>query len=245
VSFVRIANESVNTSQALHQWSCPSARVPCTHTIRGCPAIITRSDLASHLKACPFEAMSFFFKTNDARIKSMEDKQESLAREVVSLRSDLQGQRALEGTNGWRSLGSAHGSGARRNAAVANSPPPAPEPLPPSPYIPNTSVEVPGPSHSLPSSPPQWSNSPGRLDATGSPPPNGFTPRAAADFAASRSLFSPSFGSRQSFADWAFHHLTDPTPPTLVALEAVVGRLKRVVLQLAAGLDTMERRNEV
>jgi hypothetical protein len=79
-----------------------------------------------------------------------------------------------------------------------------------------------------------------------SPLPN-VTPRAAADMnaAASRNLFTPSFGSHQSFADWAFTRLSTTSTTSAAGLDEVISGLRSVVVHLAAGLDTMERRNEV
>lgn len=187
--------------------------------------------------------MSAFFIANDARFQAMEERQEMLIKEITSLRSDLQVERALAGANGWRSVGSAHPIDA--GDFVPGSPTDAGIPLSdPSLLAENAN---PGRRGSTPHSPEIVSPIPSTNSrrVLSGPPPPGITPRAAADFAAPRSLFSPSFGSRQSYADWAFNHLADPAPSTLVGFEAAVTRLKRVVLQLAAGLDTMERRNEV
>lgn len=73
------------------------------------------------------------------------------------------------------------------------------------------------------------------------------TPRAAADMnaAAGRNLFTPSFGSHQSFADWAFNRLSTTSPISAAGLDEVIAGLRSVLIHLAAGLDTMERRNEV
>ncbi|OCF39085.1 hypothetical protein I317_07109 [Kwoniella heveanensis CBS 569] len=86
----------------------------------------------------------------------------------------------------------------------------------------------------------------------------GITERAAADLAHShhhRSFVAPSFGSHQSYADWAFNRLYpqgqgqgqshQPQDQTLTSLDEVISALRGVVIHLAAGLDTMERRNEV
>ena len=70
---------------------------------------------------------------------------------------------------------------------------------------------------------------------------SGITHRAAADInAARRVLFSPPFGSHQAYADFAFNRLPPGMSP-----DETINALRRVVVQLAAGLDTMERRNEV
>jgi hypothetical protein len=73
------------------------------------------------------------------------------------------------------------------------------------------------------------------------------TPRAAADMnaATGRNLFTPSFGSHQSFADWAFNRLSTTSPISAAGLDVVIAGLRSVLIHLAAGLDTMERRNEV
>jgi hypothetical protein len=73
------------------------------------------------------------------------------------------------------------------------------------------------------------------------------TPRAAADMnaATGRNLFTPSFGSHQSFADWAFNRLSTTSPISAAGLDEVIAGLRSVLIHLAAGLDTMERRNEV
>lgn len=184
--------------------------------------------------------MPAFFIANDARFQAMEERQEVLVKEVAMLRSGLQAERALAGTNGWRVSEGRYldlrgepmlaGETARSDARATRPGDAADSGLSPSDTLDHPSETVAsttGPQN------------------TASPPPAGITARAAADFAAPRSLFSPSFGSRQSYADWAFHHLSDPMPSTLAALEVAVSRLRRVVLQLASGLDTMERRNEV
>ncbi|WVR00288.1 hypothetical protein IAU59_007431 [Kwoniella sp. CBS 9459] len=89
----------------------------------------------------------------------------------------------------------------------------------------------------------------------------GITARAAADLAHShnpRSFVAPSFGSHQSYADWAFNRLYlqgqayglnqgngQAQGQSLTALDEVISALRGVVVHLAAGLDTMERRHEV
>jgi hypothetical protein len=57
-----------------------------------------------------------------------------------------------------------------------------------------------------------------------------------------RNMFSPSFGSHQTFADWAFQRLSDvPNGPG----NELVLEMRAVLLHLASALDSMERRNEV
>jgi hypothetical protein len=53
---------------------------------------------------------------------------------------------------------------------------------------------------------------------------------------------APSFGAQQSYADFAFTRLV---PPGMGGLDEVISGLRGVVLHLAAGLDTLERRSEV
>ncbi|KAE8539436.1 hypothetical protein D1P53_004537 [Cryptococcus gattii VGV] len=57
-----------------------------------------------------------------------------------------------------------------------------------------------------------------------------------------RSLVAPSFGSHQSYADWAFNQLSENAGN--LGWEEVTNGLKAVVIQLASALDNMERRNE-
>jgi hypothetical protein len=66
-------------------------------------------------------------------------------------------------------------------------------------------------------------------------------------------MFSPSFGSHQTFADWAFQRLSD-IPRNLdggvggggaVSTDEMVLEMRAVLLHLASALDSMERRNEV
>jgi hypothetical protein len=58
----------------------------------------------------------------------------------------------------------------------------------------------------------------------------------------SRAMFTPSFGSHQSYADYAFSRLA---PAGLAGLDEMVSGLRGVAVHLAAGLDTLERRSEV
>lgn len=239
------------STKTLHQWSCAAARVPCTHTARGCPAVISRSDLSPHLETCPFEAMSAFFIANDARFKEMEEKQRQLTMEVEQMRASL-GATRLSGDYATRSaivLGQSAvedeipagpdrgGSGLAAPRRQPDDPPRSAQPfLPPSTSRPSTA----GPTVSGTAASPHSSPRASRRDNE-----SGMTERAAADMTVSRSLFSPSFGSQQSYADRAFHHLSEPVPSTLAALQSSVTRLRHVVMQLASGLDRMERRNEV
>lgn len=78
----------------------------------------------------------------------------------------------------------------------------------------------------------------------------------------SRSMFSPSFGSRQTFADWSFQRLSGLVRRDGDRAQAQSGvggsgrarnellledveEMRAVILGLAAGMDTMERRHEV
>ena len=206
-----------SSTSHLHQWTCPQVQIPCVHAGRGCPTIMPRAELDCHLVSCPFEALGDFFLSNDARFVALEEKQNQLQGENELLRAELRHFR-LNVSVARQSLGSMW------RQAVDE---------------------------------PRWGASPDNSsadldveDQSGQPEPAGGLPTAS--LALSHNAQVPSAYSRhrglspsverQRYADWAFGRLSSSQT---ISLDGVVAGLRSVVLHLAAGLDTMERRNEV
>ncbi|RXK36970.1 hypothetical protein M231_05734 [Tremella mesenterica] len=269
-----LCQESLGPNPHLHAWICPLAPVPCTHNARGCASVLTRSTLAEHLETCPFERLSEFFIANDARMTFLENKFRSMDEDVGALRREIAVLREREARN-RNGLGASipragiysprDWADRRDRLAAELSNPPSelvPEardrPAAVGPESTDTSrssstsslssasesdaatgivnLAVPVPRRVIP----HRVTSINDLSNVGS---SNITPRAAADLRASRGsreLFTPSFGSHQSYADFAFNRLSElrNVPDITEALRSVVGHL-------AAGMDTMERRNEV
>ncbi|WWD03579.1 hypothetical protein V865_001633 [Kwoniella europaea PYCC6329] len=265
-----VCSETLGSDKHLHQWTCPQVLVACPHTARGCPTIISRSDLQAHLDACPFEALSGYFEQNDARFRLLEQKNETLQAEVDLLKSELVSIRRT----GARSPGWGHEGlwGIRGNAGLNHSTSQPALNIPSaqhnhgtqmdqqnSPSTPvaqshNTQVQPPStdntdttPRLTIPDPQAGQSAYSSPISLSSSPQNNGpfhdqgITARAAADLAHHRSMIAPSFGSHQSYADWAFNRLSSNNMPSV---EDTIHALRASVLQLAGGMDTMERRNE-
>ncbi|WWC91595.1 uncharacterized protein L201_006541 [Kwoniella dendrophila CBS 6074] len=265
----RACGELPEKDKQHHRWTCPAIRVACPHSNRGCPAIIARNELQDHLSNCPFEALSGFFEQNDARLRLLEQKNETLQAELELMKAEMTNMRvsdtsrlsrSYEGASG---LGSASWSDPIRQPGI-NMPSPAQVPSSTtSPSTPLTNAEhsqtpaitnqsqdttprlaIPTLQPSIPisntSSPisPLSSSSTRYTDALYS----GITARAAADLSHQRSLVALSFASHQSYADWAFNRLSSHN---MLNVEDAVQALRSSIIQLAGGMDTMERRNEV
>ncbi|ORY26702.1 hypothetical protein BCR39DRAFT_252279 [Naematelia encephala] len=186
-----LCDEPLGASKHLHGWSCPLAHVPCTHSSRGCPSLIARKDLDTHLASCPFEAMSSFFTMNDARFKALEERNDALESEVGRLRAELRDVRGNVSV-ARMSLGSlwrrdVDGPWAR-NLQVPR--PTRDDPVPEEPNENNTTLpqDLAGSSPStLPSSdsqPSSVNNQPSLVDSQPSRLIPSLTPRAALDFSA-------------------------------------------------------------
>nr|ODN99961.1 E3 ubiquitin-protein ligase NRDP1 [Cryptococcus depauperatus CBS 7855] len=240
-----LCGEKLGSDSHMHKWKCPLIRIPCPHSHRGCSSIIPRSDLTSHLSTCPFEAFSGFFEMNDARLKALEARTEGLESELDSLRAHL---RRIEGNVEVAGrLGQA--TDANRSSRW-NWTAPLVEPM--SEAAANVSTPradvAPLPTSSSPRTPTlsnPSTNTPVASASTAERSPTLNPPAAARPNLAHyhhRSLIAPSFGSHQSYADWAFNRLSGNSGG---GWDDVMNRLRGVVVQLAAGLDSMERRNEV
>nr|XP_019044268.1 hypothetical protein I302_07552 [Kwoniella bestiolae CBS 10118]OCF23198.1 hypothetical protein I302_07552 [Kwoniella bestiolae CBS 10118] len=266
-----LCGEILGSNKNTHQWTCPQVRVSCPHTPRGCPGIIPRSDLQTHLNACPFEALSTFFEQNDARFRLLEQKNETLQAEVDLLKAELSSTRrndtrqpglGYQGLWGIRGNAGLNHSTSQPNFSITTDPPTLSIPQdsdvtmttnqnspstplaqtrglqPLSPNNTDTTPRLSIPVPQLQSGYSPISSSPQYSDSTY----QGITARAAADLAHHRSMVAPSFGSHQSYADWAFNRLSSNNMPSV---EDAIHALRASVLQLAGGMDTMERRNEV
>ncbi|WWC64460.1 uncharacterized protein I303_107070 [Kwoniella dejecticola CBS 10117] len=268
-----LCEEIIGHDSLHHRWTCPRVRVACPHVTRGCPAIIPRSELQNHLKTCSFEALSAFFEQNDARFRLLEQKNETLQAEVDLLKTELRSSNSGNGRPPqlWGSRVRPHSfipedlSPTAPTAHWLDLAPPQIDvlseesPSPPTPTVPvnpsgqtlnNDSETTPrltippaqnrhGQTASSPTSPVSPRPSPQTHSASAYP---GVTARAAADLAHQRSMVAPSFGSHQSYADWTFNRLSSHNMPNI---EDAIMALRDSVLQLAGGIDTMERRNEV
>lgn len=62
---------------------CPAAMVDCPHRDVGCGFTIRRSEMAVHLRYCPYEALKGLLAQKDAKI-------EALSREVEKLRGKVE-----------------------------------------------------------------------------------------------------------------------------------------------------------
>lgn len=224
----------------MHKWQCPLVRIPCLHSTRGCSSIIPRSDLQAHLSICPFEAFSGFLEMNDARLKSLISRAESLEEELEHMREHLKrmegnveamGNMRRETSDGWRwrEVGRM-GLGDTPPSITPNHSDPQ------TPPIIYSSPPTPTPFHSSP--PPVISSTSPNISIL---PAGGARPDLAPHH--HRSIVAPSFGSHQSYADWTFSRL--PGNAGNVGWEEVINGLRTLVIQLASGLDSMERRNEV
>ncbi|WVQ73093.1 hypothetical protein IAR50_002656 [Cryptococcus sp. DSM 104548] len=239
-----LCGETLGSDSHMHKWRCTQVLVACPHSNRGCSSIVPRASVESHLATCPFEAFSDFFDMNETRFKKLESKVDSLQSELESMRNHL---RRVEGdvevvsrvrrTSGgglsWPAP-QVEPMSVLSTAPESGSPRPETLPLPPSPspITPTLSNPTPGPATPTP--------------AARNPPPLSFRsslPNARPDLTHQRSLTAPSFGSHQSYADWAFNRLGGSN--TGGGWDEVLNALRGVVVQLAAGMDSMERRNEV
>ncbi|BEI93722.1 uncharacterized protein CcaverHIS019_0601810 [Cutaneotrichosporon cavernicola] len=220
--------DKMTTMAHVHRWVCTKAPVPCTQSSRGCTAIVPRDELESHLKTCPFEALSSFFKVNDARFATLERRQEELSAENEGLRAQLWSLRRTQIVP--RSL---------RDGLD--------EPLLPTAQEPSLTAPRSASRHESPSSP---SPSATRMDP---PPPIPVIYPAVATIASTSDPLSPtreqvlhipqSFLSpppRLSYTDWVLGRLLPPS-----AYSDGCAALRAAVIHLAAGLDASERRNEV
>ncbi|OXG29375.1 E3 ubiquitin-protein ligase NRDP1 [Cryptococcus neoformans Bt15] len=235
-----LCDQNMGPDAHMHKWQCPLVRIPCLHSTRGCSSIIPRSDLQAHLSICPFEAFSGFFEMNDARLKSLISRAESLEEELEHMREHLKrmegnveamGNMRRETSDGWRwrEVGRM-GLGDTPPSVTPNHSDPQ---TPPTIY---SSPPTPTPFH--PSPPPVISSTSPNISIL---PSGGARPDLAPHH--HRSIVAPSFGSHQSYADWTFSRLSGNAGN--VGWEEVINGLRTVVIQLASGLDSMERRNEV
>lgn len=255
----RPAYSTVTVQPQLHKWTCHAVLIACTHAPRGCPAIITRSALASHLASCPFEALGAFFDVNDARLKRMEERQNELSSQVDHLKRELnrtrqasmQRQAVEQSFTGVSSpldvailrgvLAPGGQAGAPRARGGSNSPTGSGQGLAGA-GAGNGAAPAGGISVSRAFSASMagggltTSFATGRYDERSRPP--------APVLGNGRNMFSPSFGSHQTFADWAFQRLSD-VPRGTDGGEDLVLEMRAVLLHLASALDSMERRNEV
>ena len=214
-----------------------------------------------HLAQCPFEKLAEFFAENDARFNAAERKMKALDEELAFLRREMaemrerDARRQLNATTPQTNRGGMYTPRdwvERRSALeqlVRTDRPVAPAPSSSQAEesvsaATQGDVDAPGQSDramtddrldralaSLDLNRPL----PSGQDAPGAPASEARTSRLG------RRMFTPSFGSHQTFADYAFARLSE-TPRTVgESLDA----LTRVVGHLAAGMDTMERRNEV
>ncbi|WVN84967.1 uncharacterized protein L203_100104 [Cryptococcus depauperatus CBS 7841] len=230
-------------------YACFQRRMEC----KKCATILVFRDHIAHAGTgccddtdiCDLCGEKCFFEMNDARLKALEARTEGLESELDSLRAHL---RRIEGNvevAGRLGQATDANRGSRWNwtaplvepmsEAAANVPTPRADaaPLP-------TSSSPRTPTLSNPST-----NTPVASASTAERSPTLNPPAAARPNLAHhhhRSLIAPSFGSHQSYADWAFNRLSGNSGG---GWDDVMNRLRGVVVQLAAGLDSMERRNEV
>lgn len=254
-SFPR-THKSVTVQPNLHKWTCHAVLIACTHAPRGCPSIMTRSALASHLASCPFEALGAFFEVNDARLKRMEERQNDLSAQVDHLKRELnrtrqasmQRQAVEQSFTGVSSpldvaiLRGGLGPGGQTATPRSGST----SPTTAGPAVGTGGSSVGGTTGGISVSR-AFSTSIGPGGLTTSMPSSRSDERSrppAPVLGNGRNMFSPSFGSHQTFADWAFQRLSD-IPRGTDGGDELVLEMRAVLLHLASALDSMERRNEV
>lgn len=275
----KIALIVAGTDRRLHRWSCPEAKVLCTHAARGCAAIITRAGLSEHIQSCPFEAISSYFAMNDARFAAVEERGTELSQTVDALYVELD---LVKGELDFARQKIEYLAEMIRHGRVGGSVPrPATDPadsvvgLDLSQTLPvpgdgsgfTTPLNVPFvlpdvlTLHQDPSTPVEPRATPFRtssprpwvglspIQESGFPTWAGITPRAAADIQArqrplirSPNLLGPptSMRWRRTFGDRVF----DQLPPDM-PVDQAVRHLMHVSAELAEGMDSMERRNEM
>lgn len=243
---------AVTTASGLHRWTCPGAPVPCTHSSRGCTAIVPRSTLEKHLEGCPFEALGAFFAANDARFTALEKKQEELVAENDSLRSQLWNLR--------RGMVIPRGLWGQDYAAAgidwpSVEPEHTPSPRSPSGPMRTSSVTIPGregietdpdatptAANNFPHHPEDGISVTTTVATSSSPPspppplPSVVSPRPVQAQAAP---FGPP--PHMPYIDWVLQRL--PSPRMYGSEECAA--LCTSVIHLAAGLDAAERRSEM
>jgi hypothetical protein len=64
---------------------CPAAMVDCPHRDVGCGFTIRRSEMAVHLRYCPYEALKGLLAQKDAKIEALSREVEKLRRKVELL----------------------------------------------------------------------------------------------------------------------------------------------------------------
>ncbi|WWD19531.1 hypothetical protein CI109_103992 [Kwoniella shandongensis] len=202
--------------------------------------------------------MSAFFEMNDNRFKNLEEKNRTLHNENCALRNELTDVRdeigiLRRGIENVRTNDRIPSSTEREGDGLTNArenifteSPPIRPPLRPL-YNFNTRNFDSRTAISDPPSPRTSRNALPDISTASAATDNfgGVTPRAAADLARhaqAGSVLTPSFGSHQSYADWAFGRLSGLSS---ASLDEVIDRLRSAIVGLAAGMDTMERRNEV
>ncbi|WWC71894.1 uncharacterized protein I206_105853 [Kwoniella pini CBS 10737] len=260
-----LCDEILGKDTPRHHWICPKKNVACPHGTRGCPAIIARSALQTHLDACPFEALSGFFEQNDARLRLLEQRNETLQAEIDLLKVEMQSS-DVGRAESWNTRHTGNPFGFSIPSTTDSTSPWLDLDHPDinfsaqevsSPSTPTTHVQALSENNNLNREPrlaipanqsdqsnhtPTTPNSPSHASPQTQAAYPGVTTRAAADLARQRSMVIPTFGSHQSYADWTFNRLSSSNMPNI---QDAIHALRDSVCQLAGGLDTMERRNEV
>ncbi|KAK3260856.1 hypothetical protein CYMTET_30209, partial [Cymbomonas tetramitiformis] len=69
----------------------------CPHSMYGCGFQSTRSEMRTHLKQCPFEALKGFMESNEQRLKDMQSELGAVKSDLAEVRSENTSLKAAQG----------------------------------------------------------------------------------------------------------------------------------------------------
>lgn len=233
---------------------CPEVTVLCVQSLNGCPWSGRRRELVPHTDCCPYESIKGFFTINSARLVTLETENSNLRQRAAGLEAVLAAVRR-DVENAKTSLGPWF----RRP-----SDPPISTPTPRQERVMRRRLSIPLTTASFPRDPDEGENS--------NEPQDYFGPQAGSGSGATsvrvststtteqtvnrnRSQSSSSFMPSTSFVEDLTLRASIPSYPqhqTRVApidlttsLEGCLNSLRTSIVTISAGLDSLERRQDL
>lgn len=234
----------------MHLEVCPEVTVPCLQSLNGCPWSGPRCDITGHTETCPYERIKGFFAINNTRLGTLETENANLRRQVSGLEAALAAVRR-DVDNAKTSLGPWF----RRPTDPFVS-----TPLPRQERVMRRRLSIPLTTASFPRDSDEGENNNETQEYLGPQVTSGTSVHVSTSTTTEQAVNhfhpqSPSIMSNASFVDDLTLRASMPSYPQhqsrvapidlTTSLEGCLNSLRASMVTISAGLDSLERRQDL